>query len=549
MKNCILLITLLLFYNNMNAQKQTYDIVTYTAPAGWTSQQGNDYAAYSRIDGSSWAQIAIYQHRTSGGSIQADFDKEWNELIASSKTISAPDKTQPQSAEGWTVMSGSGVWQYNGANVACILTVYSNNAVCVSVLCNATAQPYLKDYQALLGSLDLDVSNVPQAAVTNPSSTATEASPSASTNTTSIVGLWSYNMLETSGYINNMPQYTAGYFRKEYLFKADGTYIFRIKNWSAYMKDIYFVYESGTYAVNGNQLTVTPRQGISQSWSRTSSNKEWGKLTKSMTPKLETITYTFEFHYYSGTKETALLLKYARPTTRDGASNSNNQENTWSYSPRALDKSLIDNPPGFALGVENNSSAAIPAQKTNLSAIHNTVNSSLAGKIWEGRTTEKFVGGTMNGYYTGGYFTYQYKFNPDGTYRFIYVGASAYTDPNLLQHETGTYAINGNQLTITPVNGANEEWSVSGGPIKLAAMSDMQIGKIKEQWDKRIKTSKRKLEPVTYTFKVEYMTGNKVNALVVQYNDHTEREGNGSTAYYYETAPGKSTVLPAGIFN
>jgi hypothetical protein len=68
-------------------------------------------------------------------------------------------------------------------------------------------------------------------------------------------------------------------------------------------------------------------------------------------------------------------------------------------------------------------------------------------------------------------------------------------------------------------------------------MSDVQIRNIKEHWGQRLTSEKRKLEKVTYTFKVEYLEGNHANALIVQYNNgHTEREGNGETTYYFETS-------------
>jgi hypothetical protein len=173
--------------------------------------------------------------------------------------------------------------------------------------------------------------------------------------------------------------------------------------------------------------------------------------------------------------------------------------------------------------------------------------SPLAGKIWEGTSKEKFVSGTLNGHYTGGYFTYQYRFNADGTYRFVYVGASAYTGPNTLQYETGTYSINGDQLTITPAKGSNEEWSVTGGPVKLSAMSDVQINTIKSTWGKKLKTTTRKLERYTYAFRVEYMAGNKANALVLEYKGPTVREGNRNRSYYFETPAEKAAALPGTL--
>jgi len=343
-KRLFSVILLLLAIMTSYAQKKTFDIVSYNEPAGWTPQQGIGNVSYSRIDGSSWAQIAIYEHRSSEGDIQKDFDKDWKELVESvSKNISAPEKTVPQSAEGWTVMSGAGVWQFNGTNVASMLTVYSNNKICMSVLCNATAQPYFKDYQTLIGSLDLDASRSMETAVISNNSSTANSNPSVNTVHSSLVGLWCDNILETSGYMNGFAQYTAGYFRKEYLFNVDGTYVFRIKNWSVYMEDILFAYETGTYSVSGNQLTIAPTQGKGEWWSKAKSGRtnEWGTLVKASDYKLEKVTYAFEIKYYSGTKDYSLILKSGNPTQRE-----NSQQTETHYAQR-IEPSLIDNPPGF----------------------------------------------------------------------------------------------------------------------------------------------------------------------------------------------------------
>ncbi|AHF17272.1 hypothetical protein NIASO_05055 [Niabella soli DSM 19437] len=343
------LLTLLLSMTAV-AQKQTYDIVSYTPPKDWTEKQSGSNISYSRIDGGSWAQIAIYQHRNCEGDIQTDFDKEWNELAASNKAISSPERTMPQTEDGWTVMSGSGIWQYNGANVASVLTVYSNNRVCISVLCNATAQPYLKDYQALIGSLDLNPDGVSEIAATeNPSSTAAANTP-ANNGNASIAGLWCDYVLETTAYtINGRPQYTAGYLRKEYTFHPDGTYIFRNKQWLTKTKDILFIYETGTYSVSGNQLTITPDKGKGEFWSKTNSSKEWGKLVKSSDYKVEKVTYSFEI-IQDPAYGNSIVLKPGKPTERDGGKfNAPNDPYEFRYKKREQLGTLIDNPPGFQI--------------------------------------------------------------------------------------------------------------------------------------------------------------------------------------------------------
>lgn len=341
MKKLLFLILINIGFSSF-AQNKTFDIVNFTPPKGWTENLGGGNISYSRIDGGSWAQIAIYQHNTSSGNIQTDFDKEWNELIASGKTISSPEKTKPETSDSWTVMSGSGIWQYNGANVASILTVYSNKNVCISVLCNTTAQPYLKDYQSLIGSLDIDAGKA------NNSSNQANSNSNNNSNNSSIVGMWVFYTTESNGMYNGFPQLTGGYMRREYVFNNDGTYVFRAKDWMVNVKDILFVYETGTYSISGNQLTIKPQKGKGEWWGKVFTNtKAWGKLVEaSKNYKLENTTYTFDFRQYGG--ENTLILKSAKPTARDGKDNDKpGAQQEYRYSTRDINKSLIDNPPGF----------------------------------------------------------------------------------------------------------------------------------------------------------------------------------------------------------
>ncbi len=71
--------------------------------------------------------------------------------------------------------------------------------------------------------------------------------------------------------------------------------------------------------------------------------------------------------------------------------------------------------------------------------------------------------------------------------------------------------------------------------------------KIKESWGKREKSIQRKLESNTYTFRIEYLQGNEVNALILDHNRPTEQEINGNVAYYFETTSEKSATLPTGL--
>lgn len=174
------------------------------------------------------------------------------------------------------------------------------------------------------------------------------------------------------------------------------------------------------------------------------------------------------------------------------------------------------------------------------------LNSPLTGKIWEGTTSEKFLNAGGTSYNTGGFFTSQYIFNTDGTYRFIGINASHYTDTKTLNYETGTYAINGNQLTITPAKGHNEEWSKVGKTSN--GNSDVTNRAINDTWGTKLKITSRKLEQVTYTFGFG-KNGNRTALILQCSNGHTKMEGNGNQTYLNETAEVNAVKLPKGFKN
>lgn len=192
-------------------------------------------------------------------------------------------------------------------------------------------------------------------------------------------------------------------------------------------------------------------------------------------------------------------------------------------------------------GQDEHGNSVLPATSQKTLTTGNSSNAPLAGRIWEGTSTEKFTGaGTMTGYNTGGFFTGQYQFNADGTYRFVQVLASHYTTTKTYEHETGTWSVNGNQLTVNPTNGQNEEWSKMGKTSN--GNSDVTNRTINETWGKRLKSSPRKLEKYTYTFSIG-ANGNRT-ALVLQRSGRTEREGEGKVSYFNETPAEKSVRLP-----
>ena len=347
------------------AQKETFDVVSYAVPKGWQKQQHNGGIQLAVTDSKTggYAMAVIMRATASNAPAAENFRRQWTTLVVGTvRDLGQPAMTERTQSNGWDLLTGSASYTDGGRSGLAVLISATGHGKTTSAVLMTNTQQFQEALMAFIQSLELPApSGGAAGAVPAPASSATAAAPSK----VRLAGLWiSYNV-ETSGYLpNGTPMLTAGYFRREYLLNPDGTYVFRIKNWSVFQQDIYFVWETGKWAARGKQLTFTPGRGRGEFWAKAASGRTtgWGTRVKAFDWKLETVTYDFDLEHYSGNNETYLILQHGRSTERDGASGSDKASGRWSYSPRAPDKSLIDNPPGGTIEVEKPESAAATAQ-------------------------------------------------------------------------------------------------------------------------------------------------------------------------------------------
>ena len=503
------------------AQKQTYDIIKYSAPKGWQKTVEANAVQFSKQNKNEVAMMMLFKSLPTEKDSKTNFDASWETIVKGLfDKVDAPQMQPAGNENGWTLESGAAVVEKTGTKAVANLISATGGGKMVNLLIIYNSESYQQDIDAFIASIVLPQVEANVASVQNNSS---------ASNNSSLAGLWIDYNTEANGYSNGFPQLTGGYMRREYLLKSDGTYIFRTKDWMVYgSKYILFIYETGTYSISGSSITFLPKQGKGEWWNKTSRTNEWGSFAKASTDyKLEKKTYPFEIRAYS---EPTLILKTGNTT---GVLE-------YKYEKKDTNKSLIDNPPGFKLN------EAASASENNI--LSNSANSILAGKTFEGTSLEKTGSGNMQ-FNTGGYWTWQYKFNKDGTYRFVYVAASHFNEAKLLQYETGTCSVNNDQLTIIPEKGANEEWSKIGKTSN--GNSDAGNRAINDTWNKKLKTSSRKLEKVTYSFSIQYLDANKASTLILQHHNATERDGKpgwDDSNYYVESSSGKTGLsLPTGF--
>lgn len=238
-----------------------HDLVSYQEPAGWQKESGKGYVKFTRIDGSSWGQIAVYSSEPTHGQPQADFEDEWKTLVAGPFGLARPAERSPaQSADGWTVASAGGIWQFNGANVSSLLTTYSGHGVRFSILCNATAQDYLRACQRFVASAVVAVPALSGHSSTGAPAAAATGTPGASpvlTRLTSLAWTSRQNRRHASGMGDH-----AGRSRNTYRFDRDGSYRFDNETFQYHTPKYYLVREQGRYTVEGDVLTLHPASSV-----------------------------------------------------------------------------------------------------------------------------------------------------------------------------------------------------------------------------------------------------------------------------------------------
>lgn len=517
MKKNFLLILFICLAITVFAQKQSFDVISFSIPKSWQQKQFEGGVQYSITDKQTggYAIALITKATASNAGANENFSIDWNKLVKAAVQVNGePSMLDPTSDNGWEIISGTANYTDGNQNgVATLLTATGGNQM-TSVLVMTNTSKYQEEIMAFISSLKL--AKATQQVGTN----STPANP-AGNNNSSVVGLWCHNLLETSGYANGYPQYTAGYFRREYLFKDDGTYVFRIKNWSAWMKEILFVYESGTYIVKGNQITISPNQGRGEWWSKKDNKTTlWGNRLKASNYKLEKTTYAFEIKYYSGSNDYALILNPNKTTERDGTYDS---KNYFSYKKYTDGKSIIDNPPGFKTAVENKPAVSAANSSGNNSSNSNAsiasspnadANNNIAG-LWIDYNPELAANPYNTNYAgarnsTGGYRNKEYQFFSDGTYLYRKKYWVTTMKEILYTYETGTYSLNGDQLTINPKKGKSEWWSKQGSQTNA--------------WGKFVKAAEYKIENTTYNFSL-IIDPNYSNSIVLKPAKPTERDG------------------------
>ena len=288
----------------------SFDIATFNAPAGWGKARIIDSyrISTSSTTGPEFCLITITKSMPALGNSRVNFDAAWQTLVREAVgATAAPEVAAPvDTGDGWEAVSGHSLFAKDGANGVALLATITGHSTMMNVLILTNSKIYQKEIAAFLDSVRL---KAPAAA--------------AGGDVSAVVGKWA--MTTGSGYARNNG--TSSYVKREYTFSPGGTYVFLVKTFSYTMRELLFTREEGTYTLSGGSLTITPKSGYIEQWTkakvaeadgRLSETDNWGKLVSTQKTKLETVTYRISKEYFSGIDEWQLIMQASAPTSREG---------------------------------------------------------------------------------------------------------------------------------------------------------------------------------------------------------------------------------------
>jgi len=172
MKKIILLCFFCLSATILFAQKETFDLVTYTSPKAWKKQLAESAIQFSIEDAAkgTYCLITLYKAVPGTPSSKENFDMAWASLVKEMVTVStAPEMQTSATEDGWEVESGHAPFESDGDKGVVILATATGFDKMVNIIILTNTDKYEKNVTAFLQSINFKkqspATNTP---VTNP---------------------------------------------------------------------------------------------------------------------------------------------------------------------------------------------------------------------------------------------------------------------------------------------------------------------------------------------------------------------------------------------
>lgn len=158
MKNSLVIITAIMLSSITFAQQQeTFGLLSYTIPSDWKKELKQNSVVYSKVNNSTrgWVQLGVYKETASKGSVDADFDSEWSQIVQPLGVADPAQNISVQEFDGWKMKTGTGNFAFNGSSASTSLTVFSGYNVCLSIITNSNTTDFTSLVDGIFATLQL----------------------------------------------------------------------------------------------------------------------------------------------------------------------------------------------------------------------------------------------------------------------------------------------------------------------------------------------------------------------------------------------------------
>lgn len=159
----LLLMAFVLTSQAVFSQSETFDLVTFTPPAGWKRQTNSSAVSYVITNQVSrqWCRVTIFKSIGSSGDLNADFDHEWNELITKTYTGTVKPKPDITEEDGWTAQSGASGFIWEKQQCYALLTAISGYGKALSITVIMNGEEFKHEVELFLSSVTLKKPEIP----------------------------------------------------------------------------------------------------------------------------------------------------------------------------------------------------------------------------------------------------------------------------------------------------------------------------------------------------------------------------------------------------
>jgi hypothetical protein len=311
MKN-VFTFLLFLFASNVFAQKETFDMTTYTVPVSWKKESTETAIQFTKENKSngSYCVITLFKAVPATSKAKENFDMAWTSVVKEMVTIAAPPEMLPSALEnGWEAVTGYAPFEKDGNKGVALLVTSSGYDKMVNIIIFTNSDLYEKDMAAFLESVSL-IKPVAAPQQNNTEQKFKETNTKTAGALTNFIWKSHQNRKDAMG--NN-----AGYSTNSYQFYSNGTYKFSNTTFQYHLPKYYMISEEGTYEVNGNKITLKPLK--SKFYVR--QREKTDPVIKSGNLSLDVVQYNFEYATVYDRLRLVLVPGNEKETTRDGVFN------------------------------------------------------------------------------------------------------------------------------------------------------------------------------------------------------------------------------------